>query len=94
MPPSQTVDECEKRHKRLGLAVKIGGGMLGLMVTLIGLFSTMAYFASATASEAKTTAEVVNAKHESSISFIRDGIAEIKQQLRDLRKEKHGGGGE
>ena len=88
---SVTSDTGDKRHKRVWLAVKVGGGMLGLMLTLIGIFSTMAYRASAEASEAKTVADVVNAKHDSAIRFIRDGIIRIEQQLRDLRKDRHEG---
>ncbi len=88
-----TTEKCDGRHKRLWLAVKIGGGMLGLTLTLVGLFSTMAYFASAKANEAKTTADVVNAKYDTAIPFIRDGIKRIEQQLRDLNREKHDGGG-
>ena len=90
---NQTTAECDKRHKRLWLAVKIGGVMLGLALSFIGIFSTMAYRASAKAGEAKMVADVVNAKHDSTIPFIRDGIMRIEQQLRDLRKEKHEGGG-
>ncbi len=86
-----TSDNCDKRHKRVWLAVKVGGGMLGLMLTLIGIFSTMVYRASAEANKAKTVADVVNAKHDSTLPFIRDGIVRIEQQLRDLRKDRHKG---
>ncbi len=90
---NQTTAECDKRRGRLWLAVKIGGGMLSLALAFIGIFSTMAYRASAKATEAKTVADVVNAKHDATLPFIRDGIMRIEQQLRDLRKEKHEGGG-
>ena len=89
----QTTDVCTAKHRWLKW---VAGVMMSLMLaflSVVGFAWSRADSAVYKAQEAMTMAEKVDTKHDSTLQFIRDGFVRIEQQLRDLRKEKHEGGG-
>ena len=85
----QTTAVCTAKHRWLKW---VAGVMMSLMLaflSVVGFAWARADSAVDKAQEAIKVAGEVNAKHDSTLQFIRDGFMRIEQQLRDLRKEKH-----
>jgi len=81
-------DDCDKRHSRLWLAFKAGSVILTLFGAIVGWAFLTAERAIGKADEAKTAAEKNKMEIQTSVSFIREGITDIRTKLDKLNDKK------
>ena len=85
----QTKDVCHAKHRWLKWAAALLVSLMVAFLSVVGFAWGRADAAADKATEAKSVADVVNAKYDTAIPFIRDGIQQINKRLDDLAKEKH-----